>query len=537
MARLKRTPLIASSSRRAKRRKVSPQHGWRSPAASTGHRLSLLARRWSRSAKRALREASEGPRRLLGPLKELVSLAWPITVAMLGESAIGLVDTKLVGGLGANALAGVGMATVVFYLGFAMVSGTLRGVKVRTAYLVGQGRAADASAFAGAGLAVGALAGLALFLVGRDITPALRLLGVDEVTIPFARDFMAARSFGAVAGCMLASQNQYRQGLGDTRTPMLVGIGGNLVNAALSYALIYGHLGLPALGVRGAGYGTAVTEALQLSVMLALLLRDRRRAQGASHAAEQAAGASGAPSRGAIPLRQALREALGLGVPTGLHFGFEMLAFTTFTAVLASLGAAELAAHHIALNTIRASFLPGVAVSEATSVLVARSLGAGNLRDADRSTFAALGLGISFMTFCGVLFALLGREIAGIFSNDAAVVAIAGKLLLVAAVFQTLDAANMILRGALRGAKDVKWVAFIGTTVAWTCIPGSALLFGRIGGLGALGGWLGFILETTIGSTLLFRRYIRGGWRAAFAPAAYAPERARPRAAASPLAA
>ncbi len=535
MARLKRTPLIASSSHGAKRRKSSPRHGWRSPAASTGHRVSLLVRRWSRSAKRALREASEGPRRLLGPLKELISLAWPITVAMLGESAIGLVDTKLVGGLGANALAGVGMATVVFYLGFAMVSGTLRGVKVRTAYLVGQGRAADASAFASAGLAIGAIAGFALFLVGRDITPALRLLGVDEATIPFARDFMAARSIGAFASCMLASQNQYRQGLGDTRTPMIVGIGGNLVNAALAYSLIYGRFGLPALGVSGAGYGTAITEVLQLSVMLALLLRDRRRAQLVSESAAPAPG--GAPGR-PVPLRQALRETLSLGVPTGLHFGFEMLAFTTFTAVLASLGAAELAAHHIALNTIRASFLPGVAVSEATSVLVARSLGAGNLRDADRSTYAALGLGISFMTFCGVLFALFGREIAGVFSNDAAVVAIAGKLLLVAAVFQTLDAANMVLRGALRGAKDVRWVAFIGTTVAWTCIPGSAFLFGRIGGLGALGGWLGFILETTLGSTLLFRRYVRGSWRAVFSTGpAPAPARARAPAAATPAAA
>jgi MATE family multidrug resistance protein len=182
--------------------------------------------------------------------------------------------------------------------------------------------------------------------------------------------------------------------------------------------------------------------------------------------------------------------------------------------VLASLGAAELAAHHVALNTIRASFLPGVAVAEATSILVARSLGAGDARGADRSTSSALLLGVSFMTFCGVLFALFGRDIARAFSNDAEVVAIAGRLLLVAAVFQTLDAANMILRGALRGAKDVRWVAFVGTTVAWCCIPGSALVFGRIGGLGALGGWLGFILETTIASALLFRRWKRGAWRA-----------------------
>ncbi len=78
----------------------------------------------------------------------------------------------------------------------------------------------------------------------------------------------------------------------------------------------------------------------------------------------------------------------------------------------------------------------------------------------------------------------------------------------------------MVLRGALRGAKDVRWVAIVGTTVAWCSIPGAALLFGRLGGLGALGGWLGFILETTLGATLLLRRWRKGAWRAGFAPVA-----------------
>lgn len=105
---------------------------------------------------------------------------------------MGLVDTKLVGSLGASALAGVGMATVVFYLGFALTNGTLRGVNVRTAYLVGQGRAGDAAAYARAGLLIGAAAGLVVFLIGRDVTPILRLLHVSDETLPFAPRPVAA---------------------------------------------------------------------------------------------------------------------------------------------------------------------------------------------------------------------------------------------------------------------------------------------------------------------------------------------------------
>jgi MATE family multidrug resistance protein len=127
------------------------------------------------------------------------------------------------------------------------------------------------------------------------------------------------------------------------------------------------------------------------------------------------------------------------------------------------------------------------------------------------------------MTACGVGFALFGASLAAAFSEDASVISVARKLLLVAAVFQALDAVNMILRGALRGAKDVRWVMVVGTTVAWVCIPGAAYLLGRVAGLGALGGWLGFVLETSVASALLWRRWTRGAWRAAHAGAEEPP--------------
>jgi MATE family multidrug resistance protein len=431
-------------------------------------------------------------------MQALVALAWPIAAAMLGETAIGLVDTKLVGALGASALAGVGLASVLMHLNYSMVFGLMRGVKVRTAYAVGQGRAHEGVRYAQAGVAMGVLAGVVVFLLARDATWLLEHMGIDPETVPYARDFLAARTFGAPATCMISALFQWRQGMGDTRTPMWIGLGGNVINATLAYGLIYGHFGLPALGVAGAGYGTAITEWIEVAVILALLVREKRALRS---------------DVTVLPLRAAAREVAGLGVPTGLHFGLEMLAFTTFTAVLGSIGAQELAAHHIALNTLRASFLPGVAVAEAASVMVGQALGRRQLAEADRVTRAALLLAVSFMTVCGFLFAGFGGSIARTFTSDHAVVLIAQRLLLVAAVFQTLDAVNMVFRGALRGAKDVRWVAVMGVTVAWSCVPGAAFLLGRHLGWGALGGWFGFIAETALGATLLGWRWHRGAWR------------------------
>jgi MATE family multidrug resistance protein len=120
------------------------------------------------------------------------------------------------------------------------------------------------------------------------------------------------------------------------------------------------------------------------------------------------------------------------------------------------------------------------------------------------------------MTACGVIFALFGAALAGAFADDPEVITVARRLFLVAAVFQTFDAVSIILRGALRGAKDVRWVAVVGTTVSWVCIPGAAFVLGRSLGWGAVGGWFGFVLETVIVSALLWRRWSRGPWRAGF---------------------
>jgi MATE family multidrug resistance protein len=432
-----------------------------------------------------------------------LQLALPIAGAMAGEVVLGLVDTKLVSGLGAAALGGVGLGMTVMYLWYSIVFGILRGVKIRAAYAIGESRPADASRYARSGVVIGAGMGLALFVIARDPEPLFRILGADEAVRTAAVEFFRAITWGAPATCALNALIQHRQAIGDARTPMIVGLAGNAFNALLGYSLIYGRFGLPQLGVAGSGFATAITENLELLWMGLLFLRDER---GVKRGASE------------LPFGAACREVASLGVPTGLHFGAELLAFTMFTAILGSLGSREIAAHQIALSTIRASFLPGLAVGEAASVLIGRALGRRSLEEADRITSAALLTAMSFMAACGVVFGLFGRGLGRAFSDDEAVILIVRNLLLVAAVFQLLDAANIVLRSALRGAKDVRFVAIVGICIVWVCIPGSAFLFGKLAGLGALGGWLGFVAETTIAATVLYFRYRRGSWRLAYGP-------------------
>jgi multidrug resistance protein, MATE family len=446
-----------------------------------------------------------GDQAFVSTLRELLSLSWPIATAMAGETAMGLVDTKLVGGLGPTALGGVGVAMTIAFLGYMTVFGLMRGVKVCVAHAVGNGKSYLGPRYAQAAIALGLVSGLLFWACTRDATPLLHWIGIDAALVPFAQAFLHVYTYGAPATSVLSAMTHYRQAMGDARSPMFVGLGGNLVNAVLGWGLIYGHGGLPALGVRGGALATATSEWLEAAVLVTLWVYEVRRAS------------DGGRARLELPLGRALREVASVGVPTGLQFGSEMFAFATFTAVLATLGAEQVAAHQIALATIRMSFLPGAAVSEAASVLVGRALGGRSLAGADRVTRAALTLAVAFMAACGVLFAVAGGPIARAFSHDPTVARIARTLLAIAAAFQVLDAVSIVLRGALRGAKDVRVPAFIGISVIWTCVPTAAVVLGRFAGWGAAGGWVGFVAETSLASLFLGWRWRHGTWRQEYA--------------------
>ncbi|MCC6647444.1 MAG: MATE family efflux transporter [Polyangiaceae bacterium] len=424
-----------------------------------------------------------------GQAREVLGLAWPIVVAMLGDAAMGVVDTTLVGALGPAALAGVGLALTALFVGYTVVFGLMRAVKIRTAYAVGEGREDEGVRAAVAGALLGAAVGLAVLLLSRDGRWIFVAMGADAALVGPATEFFRAHGLGAPALGVTVALVQHLQGRGDTRTPMLTGLAANALNAALAYALIHGHAGLPALGVAGAGLATSLSVAAQAIALSFWVWR----------------GARGRLALG--PLGPSLREVLSLGAPTAAQFGLETLAFTTFTALLGSIAAAELAAHQIALSLLRACFLPGIAVAEAASVLVGRALGEGRPDRADRAVRAGLWIAAGFMAFTSVGLGLASPRVLGLFTADAEVARIAARLLWVAALFETVDAVTIVLRGALRGAKDVRFVAVVGIAASWVCVPSAAWWLGKRLGWGAVGGWLGFVGETTIAASLLAWRW------------------------------
>ena len=432
------------------------------------------------------------------PGRELLRLAWPITVSMVSFSTMTLASTAFVAQIGADELAGVGLAGVV---GFALVCfgiGLLRGAKTLVSQAVGAGRRDRIPELLGAAIGLALALGAVAVTAGQLIAPLLAHLSASPRAGGFAAQYLAIRSLGAPLILLYAALREGSYGEGNTRAPMRASLAGNAVNIALDVVLIVG-LGW---GVRGAALATIcgnVTELLVLAwPMRARLAQVRWRPQ-------------------------AVRDVWAQGVPNGLQFIMEVGSFLILTVLVARMSAVDGAAHQLVLHLVNVSFLPAHALAEASAVLVGQAVGASQDRLVPLVARRTLALGAGYASICLVAFAVLGGVIVdAMAAGDAALADRALALLHVSFAFLVADAANVIARGVLRGASDVRYAAVVGIATAWLTTPPLTWLLGVHAGLGAVGGWVGLALEIVVGAALYWRRVHRGGWK----PAAAAARRA-----------
>lgn len=402
-----------------------------------------------------------------------------------------LAGTMLVAQVGADELAGVGLAGVVAFTLICFAMGMLRGVKTVVAQARGAGRGELVDDYLHAGvifaLGLGVLAIAGAWLVA----PLVAKLCASPRAGEFAATYLRIRVLAAPVLLVYCALRETRYGESDARTPMRAAVVGNVLNIGLAAFLVLG-LGL---GVTGAAVATLAGEAAQLLVLAWPMWPRLRRLRWRAAAAR-------------VVWRQ--------GAPTGLQFIMEVGSFLLLTATVAHMSTADGAAHQLVLQIVNVSFLPAHAIAEAASVLVGQAVGAGRYELVRKVAGRALGLGLAYATAClVVLIPLGGTVVTAMAGGDDALASTATTLVHISLVFLLADAANVIARGVLRGAGDVRFPALIGVLTAWALTPPLAWLLGVRAGLGAAGGWIGLAAEIILGATIFWIRVNRGSWRAA----------------------
>ena len=432
------------------------------------------------------------------PGRALLRLAFPITVSMVSFSTMTLASTAFVARVGSDELAGVGLAGVI---GFALICfgvGMLRGAKTLVSQAIGAGRRDRIPELLGAALVLALVLGLVALAAGQLVAPWIAALSASARAGAFAAQYLAIRSLGAPLVLLYAALREASYGVGDTSTPMRASLCGNAVNIALDAYLILGlHW-----GVQGAAIATIFGNLTELAV-LAWPMRGQLRVVRVA--------------------RRAIRDVIAQGAPNGLQFVMEVGSFLILTLLIASMSAIDGAAHQLVLHLINVSFLPAHALAEAAAVLVGQAVGASQDGLVSRVARRALALGAGYSTVCLAVFAVLGGMITrAMAAGDPVLAERALVLLHVSFAFLVADAANVIARGVLRGASDVRYAAVVGMITSWVTTPPLAWLLGIHWGYGAAGGWAGLAAEIVVGAALFWLRVARGGWR----PAAAAARRA-----------
>ena len=429
------------------------------------------------------------------PGRALLRLAWPITISMVSFSTMTLASTAFVAHVGSDELAGVGLAGVI---GFALVCfgvGTLRGAKTLVSQAVGAGRRDRVPELLGAALVLALVLGVLALGLGQLVAPLIAALSASPRAGGFAAQYLAIRSLGAPLVLLYAALREASYGVGDTSRPMRASLCGNAVNIALDATLI---LGLHQ-GVQGAAIATICGNLTELCV-LAWPMRAQLRVVRFA--------------------RRAIRDVIAQGAPNGLQFVMEVGSFLLLTLLVASMSALDGAAHQMVLHLVNVSFLPAHSLAEAAAVLVGQAVGANQDGLVPRVARRALALGAGYASVCLVLFVALGSAITGAMSSGDPVLAARALVLLhVSFAFLVADAANVIARGVLRGASDVRYAAIVGVVTSWLTIPPLAWLLGIHWGFGAAGGWAGLAAEIVVGAGVFWLRVVRGGWRPAAAAA------------------
>jgi multidrug resistance protein, MATE family len=425
-------------------------------------------------------------------LREMRRLALPVVVVQVGLMLMGVADTVMVGHVSATALAAVALGNLYFFAWAIFGAGTLLALDPLVAQAVG---ARDEPAVARAvqrGLLLGLLLSLPIALGLLPAAWAFELLGQPAEVIPGAAVYDRINVIGVLPFLWFTVLRQSLQAIGALRPIVLVILGANLANVLLNWVLIFGHLGMPAMGIAGAAWATVVSRWL-LAAGLAL-------------SAWTAIRPALVPFRPEVLQLAPLLRMLRLGAPIGAQQQLEFGAFGTIGLLMGWLGATQMAGHQVALNLASLTFMVPLGISAAAAVLVGRAVGAGDAARARRAAGAALLLGTGFMGLSALTFLAVPTLLAGVYTEERAVIAIAASLLPIAGVFQLFDGWQVVSIGVLRGVGDTRTPFLMNILGFWVLgLPLSWALCFRMG-LGARGLWWGLVLGLAVVALLLLYR-------------------------------
>lgn len=435
---------------------------------------------------------------MMQAFRTTLKIAIPLILGNLTQVAYGLIDTAMIGRLGYQDLAAASLVANIIAIPLVIGMGIMIAITPLVAIANGKNDYQQSSHVLFNGWALSLIAGTILAGSVHLLAMYVQHMGQEPAVAALAKNYLIIMGYSLLPMMVFLATKQFTDALQFTKTAMILSLISLPINAFLCWVFIYGNLGIPALGIEGAGLATLISRVLLAIAMIGVVLKHPLFKQ-------------------YIKLRKqawqvkfsTLKDMLKLGIPSSLQYCMEAGAFSISGIMIGWLGAIQQASHQVALNCASAMFMASLGLSMAGSIRVSDAYGRGNI-----TTIAVIGKstaigGLLYGTFSGLFLIILGKYLPYIFTNDTTVASVSTMLLFYAAVFQISDATQAIGVGLCRGIKDVVRPTIYVAIAYWVIgIPVGYLLAFNYH-MGAAGIWIGLVVGLSVSSILLNHRFFK----------------------------
>jgi MATE family multidrug resistance protein len=437
----------------------------------------------------------------LSETRELLRLAGPLVATQLAQMAIGVTDTIMLGRYSKVALAGAVLGNTVFFFSWIVGQGPTAAVSPLIAHVLGANPRDrnNVRTITRMGFWSVALVSLPLMVFLLYAKEVLLALGQRPELADAASRFVIPLAFGLPFSLGFQVLRNFATALGKPNATLAVMVITVVFNVIGDYALIFGHFGLPRLGIVGSGTASASSFVFSFLAMVAVVsLTPKLKAYRIFRRVHR-------------PNFEKLVENFRLGMPMGITLMFEAGLFFSANLIMGAFGTAYVAAHAIAMNVPSVTFMVPLGIAMAATVRVGLAAGARDGYAVRRAGYSAMLTAVAFMAVCGVLMATYPREIASLYlpatAENAAVLALAAVFLRVAAAFQVVDGLQVTAAMSLRGLKDARAPMWIAGASYWLAGFPACLWLGFGLGMKGFGIWIGLAFGLLVAATSLTLRF------------------------------
>ena len=427
--------------------------------------------------------------------KALFYLGIPIVIGQIGVIVLGFADTIMVGHHSTMELGAASFVNNMFNLAIIFSTGFSYGLTPVVGSLYGRSDLEGAGRVLKNSLVANLIVAVAITLLMTILYFNIERLGQPAELIPLIKPYFLVLLASLVFVLLFQGFKQFADGITDTRTSMWLMLGGNLLNIAGNYALIYGKWGLPELGLLGAGISTLFSRIVMVIVFAFIFFYTKRYAHYL------------AGFKRSLVNRPDLKRLNGLGWPIAMQMGMETASFSLSAIMIGWIGTNALAAHQIMLSVSQICFMMYYGMGAAIAVRVSNFKGQNDILNVRRSAYAGFHIIMLMAVLTSLPIFLLRNYLGGWFTESEAVSAMVAGLIVPLLLYQFGDGLQITFANALRGIADVKPMMFIAFIAYFIISLPVGYFCGFVLDLGTYGVWMAFPFGLTSAGIMLFLRF------------------------------